>query len=172
MQWRRQQLADEARTWATSSAASFQCRICERARADFCRSAWRASVSSSRIARYDSHSRKSHTLLTLLSERIESSTLLLTFFLFFSLFLSRIAHISISIYPSYILRSVVCVMFDRTYLLRTLVWGLSITLYLRPYYVSIILHYDLSSYQCCIVYFLRRVNAYNNAFISARLNIR
>ena len=75
--------------------------------------------------------------------RKESRALLL-FSLFLSLF-SRIAHISISIYPSYILRSIVCVMFDRTYLLR-INFGLRIKYHLIPSTVlrPIILHYDLS----------------------------
>lgn len=54
MRWRRQRLAGEAQMWAWSWVGNFQCRICEQARADFCRFAWRALVFSSRIARYDS----------------------------------------------------------------------------------------------------------------------
>jgi len=124
--WRRQQLAGEARTWVMSSGVSFRCKICERARAGFCRFAWKASVSSSQTARYDSHSRESHIFLCYYREESRarlSFSLSLPFSLSLSLSLSRIAHISISIYPSYSTFNC-CVMLDRIYLLVTLIWGL------------------------------------------------
>lgn len=57
MQWRRQQLVGVGRMWVLNSEVNFRFRICAPVRVVFFRFAWRAWVSSSRIARYDSHSK-------------------------------------------------------------------------------------------------------------------
>lgn len=65
MQWRKPPPVVEARISASSSAVNFRFKTCEPAKVGFFRFAWRAWVSSSRTARYDSHLKVHPTTLSI-----------------------------------------------------------------------------------------------------------
>lgn len=125
--------------WALNSVVNSRCRTCEQARAGFCKFAWKASVYSSRIARYDSHSRE-HTLRCndagRLRIRLSQDCANLSIYLFLSLSL----YIYIFLHSTFnCLCHVGSHLTPYTYIyIRNFNLTIVIFRYLRSYYVSII----------------------------------